>query len=150
MVVFRPEVPLRRAELAREVALYETELSQNKKQLRYLKHIAEEQESKGKGAANHQNHGPPSPHPAASSSAVAAASSFSAAAPAGGGIEEDCPVCLEGVGGRPVMVVPCGHHICEVRARQSYLLMLHVSGSTPKDVIGPLAYSLPNRSASST
>ena len=129
MVVFRAEVPLKREELAREVALYEAELGQNKKQLRYLKHIAQEQGSKGKGN-HHHSHAPPSQHPAtaaykaasASASAAVAAvtaassSSVDAAPAAGGGVEEDCPVCLEGVGGRPVMVVPCGHHICEVHA----------------------------------
>lgn len=113
VVVFRQEVPLRREELAREVAAYEGELTQHKKQLRYLKHIAEEQGSKG-AAANHHNHhgGPPSPHPAAAASSSGAAAA--AGGDGGGGVEEDCPVCLESVGGRPVMVVPCGHHICEV------------------------------------
>lgn len=123
MVVFRAEVPLKREELAREVALYEAELGQNKKQLRYLKHIAQEQGSKGKGNYHHPNHGPPSPHPAAASTAAAAAASSSSAG--GGGVEEDCPVCLEGVGGRPVMVVPCGHHICEVKRATHMLRMCH-------------------------
>lgn len=42
MVVFPHEVPVKRAELSAEVAAYERELQENQKQLRYLKHIAEE------------------------------------------------------------------------------------------------------------
>jgi hypothetical protein len=114
VVVFPAEVGVRREEMGGEVAAYEAELRERKKQLQYLKNIAQVETRAAAAAAAARN--------ARIREEGAAAAASKGSSSSGGPQEEEeeeeenvqeCPVCFESLVEKPVMVLPCAHHLCE-------------------------------------
>jgi len=119
VVVFPQEVGVRREEMGREVAGYEAELRERKKQLQYLENIAQVETRAAAAAAAARKARVREEEGAAA--AKGSSSSSRREEEEEEEVEEEeeeengqeCPVCFESLVEKPVMVLPCAHHLCE-------------------------------------